>query len=347
MRKSLLVMGVAIAALSSCTQSEVLDVATQGKIRFGNSYIGKPTRAAQIVENETFNSFYVYGQKNSSSSWSPVFDNVNVYKGEATSSGSASWGYDELKNYEEAVYSFAAYSDGGILGKGSGLLPEGVTANFTPETTPNAAKLEIDDYVTTDNKDLVVSFSHKTLTSADPTVDFNFKHALSQVKFTIQSAMGINKVEITEFSVSGFKEGGKLIYTKGGSNDTDAIVWEQVGTAVEDHTTKTIAALDNNIATTESSASGTFVVIPQVHPAKIQVQLTAVLYREGEEPKEVKLSTNIINGTGEKAISFEAGLSYNFIATLDGADFGVITFNPPTVEDWKEEEIGFNPQAGQ
>ena len=83
MKKSLLMMGVAIAALSSCTQSEVLDVASQGKIGFGNSYIGKSTRAAQIIENDAFNSFYAYGQKyvnvQQSDQWVEVFNPVNVY----------------------------------------------------------------------------------------------------------------------------------------------------------------------------------------------------------------------------------------------------------------------------
>lgn len=61
MKKSLFMMGVAIAALSSCTQNEVLDIAESNTIQFGNSYIGKPTRANIISVESELNSFYVLG----------------------------------------------------------------------------------------------------------------------------------------------------------------------------------------------------------------------------------------------------------------------------------------------
>ena len=346
-------MGVAIAALSSCTQSEVLDVATQGKIGFGNSYIGKSTRAAQIIENDAFNSFYAYGKKYSSNnSWEDVFNPVNVYKGAATATGETAWGYDNLVDFDTNAkcYSFAAYSDGGILGKGSGLLPEGVTAAFTPGTggdaTPNDATLTISGYTTADNKDLVVSFSRNTLTADNSTVDFTFKHALAQVKFTIMSAMGINKVDITEFKVENFLEGGNLTYTKGTSHETDNISWSNVGNGTSQK--KAINALDEgmNVATTDKPACGTYVVIPQEFPAGgINVTLKAVLYEEdgqgGTTPSEEKTLTATI----PSGINFQAGFIYNFIATLDGSDFGVITFNNPIVEDWDNEDINFDPNA--
>lgn len=357
MKKSLLMMGVAIAALSSCTQSEVLDVASQGKIGFGNSYIGKSTRAAQIIENDAFNSFYAYGQKyvnvQQSDQWVEVFNPVNVYKGATTATGEAAWGYDNLVDFDATAkcYSFAAYSDGGILGKGSGLLT-GATATFTPgtggTTTPNDATLTINNYTTADNKDLVVSFSRNTLTAENSTVDFRFKHALAQVKFTIMSAMGINKVDITEFNVENFLEGGNLIYTKGTSHETDNISWSNVGNGTSQK--KAINALDEgmNVATTDKPACGTYVVIPQEFPAGgINVTLKAVLYKEdgngGTTPVERELKATIQNGTGENEIDFQAGYIYNFIATLDGSDFGVITFNNPTVEEWENKDINFDP----
>lgn len=61
MKKSLFMMGVAIAALSSCTQNEVLDIAESNTIQFGKSYIGKPTRANIINNEDELDNFYVYG----------------------------------------------------------------------------------------------------------------------------------------------------------------------------------------------------------------------------------------------------------------------------------------------
>ena len=319
MKKSLFMMGVAVAALSSCTQSEVLNVADNNVIKFENAYVGKATRAATVLDNSNFGSFYVYGY-DSYAPGSDVFTGENVFKGDGTA-----WGYDNLKPYDEnAVYTFAAYSDGGTT-KGTGQLATGV--NFDASTTP--ATLKIDNYTTTDNKDLIVSFSHSNIDDANAPVAFTFKHALAQVKFTIQSALGDeNKIAISNFSVTGFGDNANLTYTMGENHEVDAISWDNLGGGSS--VTKTINALDNNVATTSNSAYGTYVVIPQ-KVTTLTMTLDATLYKADGSKVEKKGMTATVSSQ-----EFTEGYRYNFIATIDGPDMGQISFAKPIVEEWTD-----------
>lgn len=312
MKKSLFMMGVAVAALSSCTQSEVLNVADNNVIKFENAYVGKATRAATVLDNSNFGSFYVYGYDGADD----IFENVNVFKGDGTA-----WGYDNLVEYADSkTYTFAAYSDGGTT-KGTGQLATGVTFSTTPTTT-----LGIAGYTTTDNKDLIVSFSHDNINSANAPVTFTFKHALAQVKFTIQSALGdANKIAISNFSVTGFADNANLTYIMGENHEVDAISWGSTSAA------KTIDALDNNVATTSNSAYGTYVVIPQT-VATLTMTFDATLYNaDGTILKTNEDMTATVSGQ-----DFLAGYRYNFIATIDGPDMGQISFDDILVEEWKE-----------
>lgn len=313
MKKSLFMMGVAVAALSSCTHSEVLNVADNNVIKFENAYVGKATRAATVLDNSNFGSFYVYGY-DSNASGSDVFENVNVFKGDGTA-----WGYDNLVEYKAGIYTFAAYSDGGTT-KGTGQL---TSVTFNKKATP--VTLEIGGYTTTDNKDLIVSFSHDNINSANAPVTFTFRHALAQVKFTIQSALGdANKIAISNFSVTGFSDKANLTYTMGENHEVDAISW---GSTSE---TKTIDALDNNVATTSNSAYGTYVVIPQT-VATLTMTFDATLYKADGTTVTNQGMTATVSGQ-----EFTEGFRYNFIATIDGPDMGQISFDKIEVEEWKE-----------
>lgn len=310
MKKSLFMMGVAVAALSSCTQSEVLNLADNNVIKFENAYVGKATRAATVLDNSNFGSFYVYGYDGAQN----IFENVNVFKGD----GSA-WGYDNLVEYKAGTYTFAAYSDGGTT-KGTGQL-----ASVTFNKTATPVTLKIDGYTTTDNKDLIVSFSHDNINSANAPVTFTFRHALAQVKFTIQSALGdANKIAISNFSVTGFGDNANLTYTMGENHEVDAISWGSTSA------TKTIDALDNNVATTSNSAYGTYVVIPQT-VTTLTMTFDATLYKADGNKVEKSGMTATVSSQ-----EFKAGYRYNFIATIDGPDMGQISFDKIVVDEWKE-----------
>ena len=112
MKKSFLMLGLAVAAMTSCTNDEVLEQnqSTRKAIGF-ESFVNKGTRAADgyvDVTNEVTSSnlkrFYVYGNDSETN----IFDNVSVIK-----SGDE-WVMQESneKYWETKEYKFAAYADG-------------------------------------------------------------------------------------------------------------------------------------------------------------------------------------------------------------------------------------------
>lgn len=329
-------MGVAIAALSSCTQNEVLDIAESNTIQFGKSYIGKPTRAT-IVENEAMlDNFYVYAHSvNSTPGWgegptSPYFmENEKVYRGP-----NDVWGYDNIKKYENTkLYSFAAYSDGGIEGV-DGKLASGVTFTSPTSGTSSAiAKLQIADYTTDGkDKDLLVAISQNPLTETDPKVIFAFKHALSQIKFNIYNPLGNNSIRIESFSVTGFKDKASLTYTEAAS-DNPIITWAAPTES------RTISTLEKNTAVTNDPAYGTYTIIPQtIGESGLTVSITASLIladgtvKEQNKKYEAKLTT---------LPTFVPGYIYNFNATLN---MGYIYFDDITVIPWETaDDTEMNP----
>lgn len=76
MKRSLFMLGVAVAALSSCSQSEILEVAEGRAIGF-SSFVNNNTRAAitEIAGTDDLTEYYVYGYHTDNI---PVFENVKV-----------------------------------------------------------------------------------------------------------------------------------------------------------------------------------------------------------------------------------------------------------------------------
>ena len=114
MKKSLFVLGVAVAALASCTNEEVLNVAESNQIRFGTSFVGNQTKTAPVAPNTTaLTEFWVYAGNAATENAdaavnSDIFENVRVYKNSANE-----WVYDAYKEWDKETnthYKFAAYA---------------------------------------------------------------------------------------------------------------------------------------------------------------------------------------------------------------------------------------------
>lgn len=326
MKKSLFMMGVAIAALSSCTQNEVLDIAESNTIQFGKSYIGKPTRANIINNEKELDNFYVYAST-SSDSWatadntSVLFTNENVYR------GPEGWGYDNIKKYNNILaYSFAAYSDGGkgtITGELSNVEFKAPTAEAGETAT--SAQLLIKDYRTNEKDyDLLVAIAQNTLSEDNQQVQFSFKHALSQVKFNLHNPLGNNPIKIESFTVEGFSDNATLTYSEPAAGAPN-IAWSDF--AGSDNT-KTINTLERNESLTNNPAYGTYTVIPQTLVGGLTVKITATLFdKAGNVLEQSKQYTASLTNLPE----FKAGYIYNFNATLN---MGYIHFDVVKVEEW-------------
>ena len=302
MKKSLLLMGLAVAAFTACTNEETIEVADSRMLSFKGAFVGNATKAVTDVTTDNIKEFYVYGQKGATD----IFNGEKVYE----SGTEGTWIYDNLQMWETSqTWDFAAYSDGGVA-----------TASTTATVNWDGSALTITDYNTSVQKDLVVSIASNAndLTSSNVPVEFNFAHALSMIKFTIQSELGddANAITISSFTVTGLNGQGNLTY-----NGT--ATWNDLDTP---------ATLSNAAEfITESSAAGEsdpFVVIPQT--TSLTVKFTATLNNGKGVDVTKNLQATITDAT------WQPGLKYNYIATITGANMDIITFAEPTVTAWDE-----------
>lgn len=168
MKKSLFLLGVAVAALTSCTNNEVMEVAENRAIGF-SSFVGNTTKAAtEFTGSATSADIYVIGYygENGGELNQPVFKNEL---------GSTLYYWNEGKDYI-----FGAYADG-------------KTGKFDDVAfDPAQSVLTFTDY-TPSTKDLVAAVSDKVenVTAASQgAVSLSFKHMLAQVGFTFNTQVG-------------------------------------------------------------------------------------------------------------------------------------------------------------
>ena len=189
--KKLFISMLAVAALASCSQEDVI-VADKGDLIGFNSFVENSTRAADPTYGaQPLTQFYVYGTVQGTGNGV-----INIYDGDVvtgtvgqketiTDENGApievdkAWSCD-VKQYwiAGAQYNFAAVVD---LDKDSNKLPDGVTVdeNGMPETIV---------YTTANQNDLLYAEATATgKATGNGKVNFNFSHLLSKAQFTVKS----------------------------------------------------------------------------------------------------------------------------------------------------------------
>lgn len=326
MKKSLFMLGVAVAALTSCTQSEVLDIAESNVIKFDNAFVGKPTRAVTAPElnNTNINDIYVFADKSGL-----VFDNNNwhVYR-----VAGQEWGYDgDLVPWGNGSYTFIAYA-------GEKLSTDG-TDNKVEYNSSVVNSLKFTN-ITIDNNsqyDLLYSKAIErniTGSSDDKSeIQFTFNHLLSMVQFTLNSGFGKDvTLTISDFKFYGVKT--KETFT--GDNNGDG-TWTSTSTrnAVSSNPF-TAATNPADVAqyhpTDPKSVVNSWFVIPQDNsdnddPVEM-VQFKVVAY-DGTNREEKVITAKL------PKITWVKGYRYNYILNIDPTAMGIenkyITFGDPTV----------------
>lgn len=347
MRKSLWMLGLAAAAMTSCTQSEVLEVAENRAIGFDDVFVGKVTRGvtATIVGKASDlhgddKGFYVYGGYETVTD---VFDNTHV----TYSSGSTpEWEYSPIRYWVAGQkYKFVAYAP--VMN---------VTPTFaygtTGSPTTNDATLTFTDVVidgtTAKQNDFIVAKSNvitPTVSYADK-VKFTFFHALSMIKVTLRNgfADGV-QVAISNFEITGINTKGKFVTKSDAAFSAgDCGTWSEQGT-VEGTSTFTDAGTTLNklwsTATsddtnTSKAYSNEFIVIPQTI-GTVQVKFDVTVTDAADNPivSNKSLVVSIPNtGTTTK---WDINNRYHYTLTIDGesVDLTPIEFAEPSVEDWE------------
>lgn len=323
MKKSLFVLGVAVAALASCTQSEVLEVAEGRAIQF-NTFVNNNTKAVSPLTDSNLKKFFVFGNYGDNT-WTPVYTNVAVNGGAV---GDNSVWKPELTAYwePEQKYRFAAYSDGGTKFDDASFTPESQILTFT-------------DYAV-GNNDLVVAIpAEVTSAASDATndaVNLSFYHMLSRVKFTFTNTDSYDyTMAISNITVNAVNKATGT-YTYGTTNNT--INWN-TNTSTGNYAFGDLEDIAQ--AVSDDTHSVELFVIPQSN-ATLSVSFDATFsdaagtIAEGSFTGSLSYSGSASSTTTE----WVPGYMYNYQVTINGSTIDpdlekqVIEFKVDEVKDW-------------
>ena len=182
--KKTLFAALALVAMASCSNEEVLEMAQKEAIGFDNAFVNNSTRSTidpSYTEDNMFVDFGVYGFVEGST----LFNNVRVSEGITNADlKKTTWKYEGTQYWiAGAKYNFAA------------IAPQ-TNAIWTPSS---AAKDAITMSVTnTGVQDVLFAKTAEIegLASGNPAVAFTFKHILSKVKFSFENAYNASNASI-------------------------------------------------------------------------------------------------------------------------------------------------------
>lgn len=330
MKKSFFVLGVAVAALASCTNEEVVDMPQSRAIQFG-TFVNHSTRNSVVETTETnFKKFFVFGNYGEGT-WTRVYTNVAVNGG--TVDDQTTWTPEQTAYWQaNQKYNFGAYSDGGNKLDNADFDAAKQTLTF-PSYTPN------------NNNDLIVAIPKTVDSKEDPAangkVGLSFQHMLSQVKFTFKNTDSYDyKMEISDIKVNAIKTTkGTATYSESGA---PSIVWNTQDALTEEYDFGILGDIAEEF--TDDTHTTTCFVIPQ-NNEQLEVSFTATFSDEAEEIKNSTFKGNLAySGTteGTKKNEWTPGFKYNYTVTINGSTVNpdlkdqIIEFQVDAVEGWTE-----------
>lgn len=331
MKRSLFMLGVAVAALSGCSQSEILEVAEGRAIGF-SSFVNNNTRAVDEVTEGNLSQYYVFGNYGSA--------------------GASDWSGQAFKNelnttlyywQPSMIYRFGAYADG----NGGKIASPAVS--FDAENS----KLTFTNYTPDDAKDLVAAVTRDEtadtyIASSGTKVPLNFKHLLSQVKLTFTStAAATYKLTISDVRIA------EAVSTCTGEYTTTGVTWDTDGTTTKKGYVYDFFETEDKEISSEVSQYQSKLVIPQSGTEQLYVYFTATI--KGEEPsgstnltKKFKAALGHTAADGDSDNNkWQPSYCYNYIANVEikdivdnKNDLVEIKFDVKGVEEWKPVEAG-------
>lgn len=341
-------LGVAVAALASCTQNEVMEVAEGRAIQF-NTFVNNNTKIVTEVPSGMLASseFYVFGNYGTDQS---------TWKGQAynNETGDTKY-YWKASNY----YRFGAYANG----------KSGKIGNATFSAADQ--KLTFPAYTPDDACDLIAYVPAEVYVGDDATtaqnaVQLNFKHMLAQVAFEFTT----DAADIYDLKISNVKINGAISQTEGSINQAGAITWNTDGATKNGYTyedfTDGVDIADGNLNPARTKMQSKL-VIPQDLPTAadyITVTFTATLLDGNDGSDSQPMSQNFTANlsftkqTGDgindpDSNKWTAGYRYKYTTkiTADMIDNTLedkeIEFTA-TVEDWKDaSDTDFTPNPVQ
>ena len=328
MKKTLWMLGVAVAALTSCTESEVLDIPESRLISF-DSHIDKTTRAATLIQQpgaevNDLNTFWVYGIEGT--------DN-NIFNAQPVIYSGTGFSYTNPRTWNTGnTYNFAAYSNANNEASNTetsgGSKLESVTYALNQT---GGSKLTFTNY-TVGRDDLLAAIVspigiNNEGSNIPQSVSLNFQHLLSCVRITLTNSSETLYLKIADIT---FNAIGTDDCEYELSNSSKTIKWSNMQLPAQ------AASLDKSYTFTDGEVyiapGGVFqdmcFFIPQSN--NIQINITAETYeRTGTDPAftYTKKSTTIYPTTlaiidtvndGVDHTYWQPGYQYQYGANIGG-----------------------------
>ena len=323
MKKSMFLLGMAVAALASCTNEEVVSVPESATINFA-SFVNNTTKAVTEVDAGDLSggSYYVFGNFGANQNSTTSGDWAGQVFNNELSTVTYYW---SVGNY----YRFGAYANG-VGGK-----LDNATFNAATQT------LTFPSYTPDDAKDLIAALGTGDASSdvPDSPVSLDFDHMLSQVGFTFYTTDGTEyTIAITDLTVkNAVQTGATGTYAASGASWT--------GGTDADYEYDDIADVYHVAAITNEDPQQFKLVIPQAVPTdadKIQVSFTATITGDGISTEGgANSKTFTIDLTSPDTEGWKPGYRYNYTAMVNGAVIAglkPITFTASVTDDWKDAD---------
>lgn len=339
--KRIILTAAVIASAVACSKTEIVEMAPQTPISFGNTFVDNATRSIDnTLKTETLTEFQVYG----SVTWTDQGANpappntVNLYndvkvKKYDTDPGdvvySDGWGYSENHTQywiEGNAYNFAA-------------IVNGTAATFSKDAN-NADNMPLTiSYNAAGQKDLLYAEhsvpSYVKATGSD-VVKFTFNHLLSKVQFTFKNTMTSNTannmytykvsdIKITNAYMDGTYTIGTTTWVADGTRSEVAF-----GNITHDADTDPTAIQVGAVGAEDSATSHySMLLIPNTYS---DLKITYTI--------ETLLNNQVIDRDNLEAnptsITLEAGHAYNFVLSK-GNPGDTIKFELLQVNAWDED----------
>ena len=307
--KKTLFAALALVAMASCSNEEVLEMAQKEAIAFNNAFVNNSTRSAvdpSITENGTnpLKNFAVYAYVENNELFNGLEVSESITNDELTNS---TWKYEGTQYWiAGAKYNFHAIApkeDANWSVTENGATRNNVTVTFTNEGTQDllyAKTAEIEG-----------------LPSGNGLVGFTFNHALSKVKFSFENAYDASnaKIKIKDVQILGTYKSGTAVLASNVAWTTDAAnatLDLNFGHAIENSGTENTAyasSFGNEIETHKE-----LLLIPGKIEDGYKVQFTVELYI-GEATSPVKTYTHNVTIPADK-FTPAAGTAYDIKAVI-------------------------------
>lgn len=337
MKKNLFLLGLAVAAMTSCTNDEVVQMSDSNVIKF-NGFVNKATRT--IAEtNGGLVKFYIWGN----------YGSTKVFQGETVTGtvGDSFWNYNGGdKFWTSNEYGFAAYANGndnddidGVSFTNSSntytLEIPNVTINYTTTMNGNTPTAVTNDT----GNDLVADFVRTEKVSS---IELNFKHLLSKIQFKIVNNSTQNlTMDITDLKINGVQSKATFSSTVPENSGFDK--WNPITSDWKNHASPVtnfypVLAASNKIAYSYSYNSSEYYVIPQ-DLSNVTYTITANFYQDNGLVSTKEITAKPFDDVVDH--DWEPGKSYIYTISLPSAG-NKIEFKVPAVKGWESIPLELN-----